>query len=137
MRKTFIAISLLALLACTAVSCQKENLIDETNIVAGNYTVYNVSYTVDGKKCQISLIGEDAWHSFLHRMLALAEEGHVVSFRNEETSSCVRSAKETVTYTTTDGDDAINWAEKMSDKGYAVTIKYDKKNGIYICEATK
>lgn len=137
MRKTFTAIALFAVLGTLAVSCQKENIIDETNIVAENGTVYTVSYAVNGVTHQLTLIGDEAWQAFLNRMLALAEEGHEVSFRNEEAASRVVSTKETVTYSTPNHDDAINWAEKMAGDGYTVTIVFDKENKVYNCYATK
>lgn len=39
MRKTITTIALFAVLGTLAVSCQEENIIDETNIVAENGTV--------------------------------------------------------------------------------------------------
>lgn len=137
MRKTITTIALFAVLGTLAVSCQKENFIDENTIVAENGTVYTVRYAVDGVTHQLTLIGDEAWHDFLNRMLALAEEGHEVSFRNEEAASRVVSTKETVTYTTSNHDDAYNWAEKMLNDGYAVTIRYDKEKKIYTCYAFK
>ena len=44
MRKTITTIALVAMLGALAVSCQKENIIDETPVVAENGTVYTVSY---------------------------------------------------------------------------------------------
>lgn len=137
MRKTFTTIALFAVLGTLAVSCQKENIIDETNIVAENGSVYKVSYTVDGVTQQLTLVGDEAWHDFLNRMVALAEEGHEVTFRNEEAASRVVSSKETVTYTTPNHDDAINWAAKMLDDGYTVTIIFDEENKVYNCYAIK
>ena len=137
MRKTFTTFALFAVLGTLAVSCQKENIIDETNIVAENDTVYKVCYTVDGATHQITLVGDEAWHDFLNRMFALAEEGHEVSFRNEETASHIVSSKETVTYTTSDHDEAYAWAEVMMKDGYSVSIHFDKESGIYTCYAIK
>ena len=137
MRKTFTTIALFAVLGTLAVSCQKENIIDETSIVAENNKVYTVSYTVDGVTHQLTLVGDDAWHDFLNRMFVLAEEGHEVTFRNEETASRIVSAKEVVTYSTKNRDEAFSWAEAMIDEGYAVTISFDKKTGVYTCEAVK
>lgn len=137
MRKIFITIALFAVLGSLAVSCQKENIIDETSIVAENGKVYTVSYTVDGVTHHFTLIGDDAWHDFMNRMFALAEEGHEVSFRNEETASRIVSTKEVVTYSTKDRDKAYAWAETMAYEGYTVTISFDKKTGIYTCEAVK
>jgi len=135
MRKTFTTIALFAVLGTLAVSCQKENIIDETNIVAENDTVYTVSYTVDGVTHQITLVGDEAWHDFLNYMMALAEEGHEVTFRNEEAASCVVSTKEKITFTTTDHDEAYAWAEAMLKDGYTVSIHFDKETGIYTCYA--
>lgn len=137
MRKTFTTIALFAVLGTLAVSCQKENINDETSIVAENDTVYTVSYSVDGVTYQITLTGDDAWHDFMNRMFALAEEGHEVSFRNEETASSIVSAKEVVTYSTKNRDEAFSWAETMAYEGYTVTISFDKKTGVYTCEAVK
>lgn len=137
MRKTFITIALLSVLGTLVVSCQKENIIDETTIVAENDKVYNVSYTVDGVTHQLTLVGDDAWHDFMNRMFALAEEGHVVSFRNEEVASRMVPAKDVVTYTTTNHDEAYAWAEKKVHEGYTVTVIFDRETGIYTCEAVK
>lgn len=137
MRKTFTTVALIAVLGIMAVSCQKENIIDETSIVAENGTVYTVSYAVDGVTHQLTLIGDEAWHDFLNRMLALAEEGHEVTFRNEEAASRVVSTKETVTYTTPDRDEAYAWAEAMGKSGYTVTVTFDKDTKIYTCYAIK
>lgn len=137
MSKTLTTIALFAVLGTLAVSCQKENIIDETNIVAENDTVYKVSYTVDGVTHQLTLVGDEAWHDFLNRIVALAEEGHEVSFRNEEASLRAVSTKEKVTYTTTNQDEALVWSEMMIKDGYTVTISYDKASGIYTCIAIK
>ncbi len=137
MRKTFTTIALFAVLGSLAVSCQKENIIDETSIVAENGKVYTVSYTVNGVTHQLTLVGDNAWHDFLNRMFVLAEEGHEVTFRNEETASRIVSAKEVVTYSTKNRDEAFSWAEAMIDEGYSVTISFDKKTGVYTCEALK
>ena len=137
MRKIFITIALFAVLGTLAVSCQKENIIDDTCVVAENGTVFTVSYSVDGATHHITLIGEDAWHDFLNRMFALAEEGHVVSFRNEEASSRVVPSKDVVIFSTKDHDKAYAWADAMSEEGYTVTISYDRETGIYTCEAVK
>ena len=137
MHKTFTTIALVAMLGALAVGCQKENIIDEPPVVAENGTVYTVSYAVDGVTHQLTLVGDEAWHDFLNRMFALAEEGHEVTFRNEEAASRVVSTKEVVTYSTPSHDDAINWAEKMADDGYTVTIHFDKEKKVYNCYAIK
>ena len=137
MKKIFITIALFAVLGTLAVSCQKENIIDQTVSVEENRQVYRVTYSIDGATYHLTLVGEDTWHVFLHRMIALAEEGHRVTFRNEEASSGIASTKEVVTYSTSSHEAAYKWADEMVLKGYSVTIEYDERTGIYTCTAIK
>ena len=137
MNKSVKAIALCGVLVLTAASCQKENLIENPGVVTQARTVRTVSYTVDGVRRSITLVGDDAWHDFLHHMLALAEEGHAVSFRNGENTAHVAAAKETVTYTTQDKDAAFAWCDAMYQAGYSVTIDYNPSTNTYYCTATK
>ena len=137
MFKRALTIALIAVLGTMAVSCQKENINETTTAVSQIGTVRNMYYTIDGVNYHITLVGDEAWRIFLNQMLALAEEGHRVSFRNEDASSCVGSTKETVTYVTGNHDDAIAWADTMVDKGYDVTITFDEKEHKYVCIAVK
>lgn len=138
MNKTFTTIALIAVLGTLAVSCQKEDSVNPTCLVAeSNDTVYTVCYSVDGTSHTITLVGDKAWHDFLDHLFALAEEGHTVSFRNVEAAASVTPSKETITHSTYDKDDAYKWAEEMGDKGYAVTIRYDEETKKYTCCAIK
>lgn len=138
MRKIITTIALIAVLGTMAVSCQKEDAVNPTcPVAASNDTVYTVRYSVDGTSHTITLVGDKAWHDFLNHLFALAEEGHTVSFRNEEAASSVTPAKETITHSTYDKDDAYKWADEMGDQGYSVTIRYDKETKKYTCYAIK
>lgn len=137
MRKTFITIALFVVLGGLTVSCQKENLIDETTVIAESATRHVVSYTVDGETYHLTLVGEDAWQDFLNYVFDLAEGGHEVSFRSEEAAQNIVSAKETVTHTTTKRDEAYSWAKNMEHNGYAVNVYYDKETKTYTCTAIK
>ena len=137
MKRTITTIALLAVLGTLAVSCQKENDSVQTPIEAESSTIYKICYSIDGKVYRITLVGDDTWHDFLNRMLALAEEGHRVSFRNENASSQDALTKEVITYTTNDHDDAYTWAEKKLNEGYEVTVEYDRETGKYTCTAIK
>lgn len=136
MKQTFRTVALLAVLGLTAVSCQKENLVDtlypETSYAKTSYTV---SYTVDGVTTQVTLVGETAWSSFLDWLFALAEEGHSVSFFIDGQEQSL--SREVVTYSTQDYDDAKEWADSMAKKGYVVSIDFDKSTLTYICTAVK
>lgn len=126
MNKTIKVIALCGVLGLTATSCQKENLVEEnTNIVAQANTVRNVVYTVDGIEHSITLIGDDSWNKFLQRMFALAEEGHRVTFHNEDNTANVAMAKEIVTFSTKDKKKAEAWCAEMVEAGYEVSVYFD------------
>jgi len=138
MKKTVKVIALCGVLGLTATSCQKENLVEEnTNIVAQANTVRTMFYVVDGIEHRITLIGDDAWNDFLQHMISLAEEGHRVTFRNEDYPANVAAAKETVTYTTKDKDKAHAWCTEMTEAGYEVSIYFDPDTNTYNCVAIK
>lgn len=138
MRKNIITIALLAVLSTMAVSCQKEDSFNPVTLIAeNNNTVFNVSYSVDGTSHTITLVSDKAWHDFLDHLFTLAEEGHTVSFRNMDTTSCTTPSKEIITHSTTNKDNAYKWAEEMGNKGYRVTVTYDKETKTYTCYAIK
>lgn len=136
MKKVIRLAACLALLGTTVVSCQKEDFGDTRFATEENVSVYAVSYSIDGEDHSITLVGDAAWSDFLNWMLALSEEGHNVVFRLN-TNGQVISAKEEITYTTDDHDDAYSWADKRAKEGYTVYVSYDDKTGIYTCLAIK
>ena len=135
MKKMFITVALFAVLGTLATSCQKETLTELSPVTAQAET-YLITYSVDGVSMQTRLNGDEALRAFLHRLTALARQGHRVTVRNENTFSQA-STKEVITYHTTSEDDANEWAEKMVRDGYDVTITYDDKTGEFICIAIK
>ena len=141
MKKTIISVALLAVLTSLAVSCQKEEAditsATPSTVIAENDTLRTVVYTIDGVSYRLTLLGDEAWHDFLSRMFALAEEGHTVTFFNEEAASRVLPSKVVETYSTSDKDDAYPWAEKKGNEGYTVTVVFDEETGIYTCYAFK
>ncbi|MBP5547747.1 MAG: hypothetical protein J6X58_02500 [Bacteroidales bacterium] len=137
MNKIFTTLSIILVIGTMVISCQKEDVANDTSIVVRDNIVYTVHYSVDGITYRLTLFGNEAWHDFVKHMIALAEEGHRVSFRNEKTSSLTASAKEVLTFTTTSSDEAYEWAEKKGREGYEVNIEFDDETGKYICTAIK
>ena len=135
MKRTIITVALFAVLGTLAVSCQKETLTELSPVTAQAET-YLITYSVDGVSMQTRLNGDEELRAFLHRLTALAREGHRVTVRNENTAGQA-STKEVVTYHTTSEDDANEWAAKMIRDGYEVEIDYDEKTGEFICTAIK
>lgn len=132
----FKKVALFLVLSLAAVSCEKETFRDSTVFMEETVASRTVVYSIDGVTRQMTVLGESSWNSFLDWMFALAEEGHVVSFRLGDSSQNV-SSKETVTFTTTNKNEAFAWADAMVESGYSVTVQYDDKTGIYTCTAIK
>lgn len=137
MKKTIRTVALIAVLGTMAVGCQKETIVEPQASVAEIGTVYTVQYAVDGVLHQETLIGEQAWSDFLHRMLALAEQGYEVTVINENSNSGAVSGKEVVTFSTSNQEEAFKWCAEMLHAGYAVTMTYDEERHMYNCVAVK
>ncbi len=134
MRKIFRTVAIIALMGMAAASCQKETIVESWNVVS-NQAVKTVCYTIDGVTRPASFTDDASWNEFLDWLVTQAEEGHRVSFHGDNYKQS--AMKETVTYTTSDHDDAVKWANKMEKDGYAVAIDYDKSTGLYTCVAIK
>ena len=97
-----------------------------------DFIISHYKYAVNGE----ILTSNEFGPNFFERMITLArEEYEVTIFSNVPFSP--NSSKETVTFTTSDADEATIGAKNMYDNGYTVTISYDKKTGIYTCIAVK
>lgn len=132
-------VALLAVLSIAAAGCQKENIVETQTAmqIQQNVIVRDVTYTIDGVTFYATIRGEQNWHDFIGRLLAIAKEGHKVSFRNNNACSNNPSTKETIHFDTTDPDDANKWCNMMSHYGYTVSMVYDERTGTYHCTATK
>ena len=127
-------IAVLVLLGLAAVGCTKENVVEDTLVVAT--VTQSASYTVDGIQYYANPQNDDEWSDFLDRMIALAEEGHAVQFwRNDIQRG--NATKEVITYTTTDVELAQKWAKQKMEEGYVVTISFNQESGEYTCIAVK
>lgn len=135
MKRVIWSVALFTVLSVTAVSCQKEDPVFQTSLDE-TVAVYTVHYSIDGVHYTQTIAGEQAWDDFLHWIVAMAREGHSVTFKKEDNARSI-SGKEVVSYTTYDEKDAINWCNEMSTSGYTVSISYDEKTGIYTCTAIK
>ena len=135
MKKIFITVALFTVLGTLATSCQKETLTELSPVTAQAET-YLITYSVDGVSMQTRLNGDEALRAFLHRITALARQGHRVTVRNENTVSQA-STKEVVTYRTKSEEDAAEWLDKMYKDGYTVSIDYDDETGEFVCTAIK
>lgn len=134
MKVNFKILALSLVLGTMAVGCQKEDL---SNDVTGTEQVtIKVVYSVDGDLFSTELIGEGAWNDFVHQMLALAREGHRVTF-SRNGSLATSATKEKVVFVTDNEDEAYKWINKMEAAGYTVSVVYDDESGQYTCIAIK
>lgn len=134
MKNVIITLAALALLATTAISCQKET--DDSSVIPITCSKHNVIYHIDGATHYAYIHSETEWHAFMERMFALARQGHRITVSRTTTARQV-ATKETVTYKTSDPEDAKRWAKDMIAEGYEVDITYDEESGIYIVIATQ
>ncbi|MBR3784210.1 MAG: hypothetical protein IKJ78_07115 [Bacteroidales bacterium] len=139
MKKTIRTIMIITLMSVAVAGCQKESVVITNNDVVDNAENNNVKhsvvYSVNGEKGRIEIEGNNAWFAFLQRMVCLAEQGYTVTICNVNNPRQENWAKEVVTYTTSDKDAAVSWADDMSAKGYTVVIYYDDTNNVFVCTA--
>ena len=127
-------IVVLAALGLSLASCTKEDVKDDTYVVAATSSV---TYFINGEQHYANPQTEAEWSLFLDRMFALAVEEHSVRFVRTDVGQQVCSAKEKLTYETDDFTKAKKWAMQKTLEGYDVTIVYDQATGIYTCTAVK
>ena len=137
MKKVSISVVLLAMMAFASVSCQKESETMHQVTDSETFTVRAVSYAVDGVTQIVILHGDNAWEDFMLRMMALAEEGHVVRVFSGNSASRTMAAKERIEYKTKDKKAAAEWTLQKINEGYDVEVTYNSQTGEYTCVATK
>lgn len=135
MNRNMKTVALFLGLSLVAMSCQKENIVEQIIPAEEQQAYIGVIYTIDGVTMHAKFSNEESWLAFVHWMVVLAEEGHRVSF--EDDTSEYGITKETVTYVTSSQSDAESWGAKMAKEGYRVSIYYDAKNNLYNCVATR
>ena len=135
MKRIIKTVALLSVLGMATVSCQKETINDSIGISNVETNQYTLVYSIDGIFAQVSFSGEEEMGSFIESLVALAEEGHRVSFR-KATTTHEAATKDVLTFTTKDHDAAVAWGKERVAEGYEVIIVQDD-SGIYICTAIK
>ena len=136
MKKIFKTVALLSVLSIIPISCQKD-ISEPINIVRHD-SVYNVAYIVNGEYHSATINGKEALHNFMQELFFLAREGNVVSFKDGNSSNTYTiGAKEKVTFSTQNQEEAIKWAEYMFNQGYEVTVIFDEETGTYTCIAIR
>ena len=132
----FKTVALLAVLCLPVAGCQKDQVDNPVEYAEPSSAAIKATYSINGTQYTVLLEDEAAWNAFIEKMLALTREGYEVSISRGD-SLTSRPTKETITYTTTSEQDALQWTNTMANLGYTVTMTYNKKTGIYTCIAIK
>ena len=132
-------LALLAVLCLAATGCQKETIEDNQiqNIIENDNTACVMVYSVDGVGGRATLRNQTERSAFINKMVALAEEGHKVTFREDGRTINALANKETVTYSSKKKEEVVNWAAEMTALGYTVTVTYNEDTGYYTGTAVK
>ncbi len=137
MKKVIIPMALFAMISLTNVSCQKENLVETAIQSVENSAARTIRYTVNGTAYRQVIHSDEDLDALMLTLFALAREGYTVRVIDENTNLCETCAKEKVTYTTKNKNDAIAWSLEKINEGYDVTISFNQDTGEYTCVATR
>ena len=137
MKKVIIPMALFAMISLTTVSCQKENLVETAIQSVENSAARTIRYTVNGTAYRQVIHSDEDLDALMLTLFALAREGYTVRVIDENTNLCETCAKEKVTYTTKNKNDAIAWSLEKINEGYDVTISFNQDTGEYTCVATR
>ena len=129
--------ALFAMISLTTVSCQKENLVETAIQSVENSAARTIRYTVNGTAYRQVIHSDEDLDALMLTLFALAREGYTVRVIDENTNLCETCAKEKVTYTTKNKNDAIAWSLEKINEGYDVTISFNQETGEYTCVATR
>ncbi len=137
-KKYLIPATLLAMISVASVSCQKENLVE--SISSSNVetsSTRTIRYFVNGKAHRSVIHNDEEWNALLSTLFALAREGYSIRLFDENNTYCEACAKVTVTFTTTNKQEAIEWVIAKTLEGYDVTMSFNQETGEYTCIAVK
>lgn len=137
MNKTYVKLSLMAMLATVVSGCQKETLTEvecPAVVVAEQNAVH---YTIDGIPYSIVIYNDDEWSEFMKSMMSQSRNGRRVVIEKGNRDSRDMATKETLVYTTTDESSASKWTKEKVAAGYVVTMSYNEKTKEFICIAVR
>lgn len=134
MKRTFKTLALATFIATALASCQPEEF-EVMPYVEEQTLTQTHNYTVDG----IPYSSHEELSVLMGQLFALVNEGHTVHIYPTSHSGSIVPSKEveTVTFTTRDEKEALNWATSMYNQGYKVTVTLDQSTGLYTCVATR
>ena len=130
-RLSFLVATALLSVGCTKCYWPEDTVRDIT------YTIAPAASAIDNATTTtIHLETEAEWQALLDRFCDYAEEGSEVTFYNasrvqNSKFTIHNSAKEAVTFSTTDREAMKRWMAQMEDAGMTVTVSYDPNTGTW------
>lgn len=128
-------VTLFAIAALAAAGCTKEEWHELPSTAMEETVSTTLYYSIDGTRYSARVHSRDDQRRLIDWLATMAREGHTVKVGRS--ASLQGTAKETVTFTTSNKDEAVQWAAGMTTNGYTVAIDYDPDHGVFICTATK
>ena len=75
--------------------------------------------------------------NYISYLLELTRQGYVITIKGSDNPSMAPAQNDKLTFETKDEVEMEEWAFKMRNKGYNVTVFFDKERGLYTGTATK
>ena len=140
-KKTFVKAVLLSVaVSGTMVSCQKDEMVlpshemSQKNLAHLNTTL---RYWIDGVGYSREFASQEEMSNFISYLIGLTVNGKEITIGGSEKPSLAPEADDKLTFTTSDKTEMKLWSDKMRDKGYYVTVNFDKESGLFTGTATK
>ena len=140
-KKTFVKAVLLSVaVSGTMVSCQKDEMVLPSHEMSQkNLAHVNTSlrYWIDGVGYSREFASQEEMSNFISYLIGLTLEGREITIGGSENPSLAPEADDKLTFTTSDKAEMKLWSDKMRNKGYYVTVNFDKESGLFTGTATK
>ena len=140
-KKTFVKAVLLSVaVSGTMVSCQKDEMVlpshemSQKNLAHINTTL---RYWIDGVGYNREFASQEEMSNFISYLIGLTINGKEITIGGSENPSLAPEADDKLTFTTSDKAEMKLWSDKMRNKGYYVTVNFDKESGLFTGTATK
>lgn len=138
MKKTIIPLALLAVLSLATTGCQKEQTVTPSSGRTEQVTEkYNYRYTINDRAYYVNVTTEAEKQQLFEFLMEEARRGNTVSIRRLDTTSQSALTKETVTFVTTNKNEALAWLKNMAEQDYTVSMTYDENTGEFTCTAIR
>ena len=130
-------------LAGTMASCQKEEILSEMvpsqemSLKEKAHVSLTLRFWVDGVEYRKVFESEAEKKEYISYLIGLTLEGKDITIGGNPNPSCAPEADDKLTIETKDKDVIEAWTIEMQDKGYNVSVSFDKERGLYTGTANK